>query len=113
MQEGFGAKMAPVGKKFDKVRLPEIAKESGCVYVVNCTVRKQSLVEKVVKNAVLIAREIGPTYLQIYTPCILEIGKKSMEDLKEMRDAENAGESFAYEYYISNEATAYFVAQSE
>jgi pyruvate ferredoxin oxidoreductase beta subunit len=32
MQKGFVAKMAPVGKLFDKVRLPEIARESGCHY---------------------------------------------------------------------------------
>jgi pyruvate ferredoxin oxidoreductase beta subunit len=78
MQKGFVAKMAPVGKLFEKVRLPEIARESGCHYVVNCTVSKPSLVEKVIRNAVLIAREIGPTYLQLYTPCILEIGKNSL-----------------------------------
>ncbi|MFM7840859.1 MAG: thiamine pyrophosphate-dependent enzyme, partial [Nitrospira sp.] len=50
MQKGFVAKMAPVGKLFDKVRLPEIARESGCHYVVNCTVSKPSLVEKVIRN---------------------------------------------------------------
>jgi len=113
MQKGFVAKMAPVGKKFDKVRLPEIAKESGCVYVVNCTVSKPSLVEKVVKNAVLIAREIGPTYLQLYTPCILEIGKNSMEGLQEMRDAEKPGERFAYKEYVSDEAKAFLAELAE
>ena len=113
MQKGFVAKMAPVGKKFDKVRLPEIAKESGCVYVVNCTVSKPSLVEKVVKNAVLIAREIGPTYLQLYTPCILEIGKNSMEGLQEMRDAEKPGERFAYKEYVSDEAKAFLADLAE
>jgi pyruvate ferredoxin oxidoreductase beta subunit len=71
MQKGFVAKMAPMGKKFDKVRLPEIARESGCHYVVNMTVSQPGRVEKVIKNAVYIAREIGPTYLQLYTPCIL------------------------------------------
>ena len=113
MQKGFVAKMAPVGKKFDKVRLPEIAKESGCVYVVNCTVSKPSLVEKVIKNAVYIAREIGPTYLQLYTPCILEIGKNSMEGLQEMRDAEKPGERFAYKEYISDEAKAFLADLAE
>src|SRR5207247_11250987 len=115
MQKGFVAKMAPVGKKFDKVRLPEIAKESGCVYVVNCTVSKPSLVEKVVKNAVLIAREIGPTYLQLYTPCILEIGKNSMEGLQEMLDAEKPGDRFAYKADVSDEANAFLaeLAQNE
>jgi pyruvate ferredoxin oxidoreductase beta subunit len=113
MQKGFVAKMAPVGKKFDKVRLPEIARESGCAYVVNCTVSKPSLVEKVVRNAVLIAREIGPTYLQLYTPCILEIGKNSMEGLQEMRDAEKPGERFNYKEFISDEAKAFLADLAE
>jgi len=113
MQKGFVAKMAPMGKQFDKVRLPEIARESGCVYVVNCTVSKPSLIEKVVKNAVLIAREIGPTYLQLYTPCILEIGKNSMEGLQEMRDAEKPGERFAYKEYISDQAKAFLADLAE
>ena len=104
MQKGFVAKMAPVGKLFDKVRLPEIARESGCHYVVSCTVSKPSLVEKVVRNAIVIAREIGPTYLQLYTPCILEIGKNSMEGLQEMRDSEKPTELFAYKEYISDAA---------
>ena len=104
MQKGFVAKMAPVGKLFDKVRLPEIARESGCHYVIQCTVSKPSLVEKVVRNAVMIAREIGPTYLQLYTPCILEIGKNSMEGLQEMRDSEKPTERFAYREYISEPA---------
>jgi pyruvate ferredoxin oxidoreductase beta subunit len=104
MQKGFVAKMAPVGKLFDKVRLPEIARESGCHYVVQCTVSKPSLIEKVVRNAVMIAREIGPTYLQLYTPCILEIGKNSMEGLQEMRDSEKPTERFAYKEYVSESA---------
>src|SRR5512132_118506 len=107
MQKGFVAKMAPVGKLFDKVRLPEIARESGCHYVVNCTVSKPSVVEKVIRNAVLIAREIGPTYVQLYTPCILEIGKNSMEGLQEMRDSEKPGERFQYKEFITDEAKKY------
>jgi pyruvate ferredoxin oxidoreductase beta subunit len=104
MQKGFVAKMAPVGKKFDKVRLPEIAKEAGCHFVVQCTVSKPSLVERVVRQAIMVAREIGPTYLQLYTPCILEIGKNSMEGLQEMRDAEKPNERFAMKEYVSEPA---------
>jgi pyruvate ferredoxin oxidoreductase beta subunit len=107
MQKGFVAKMAPVGKQFEKVNLPEIARESGCCYVVMCTVSKPNLVEKVIKNAVLLAREVGPTYLQIYTPCILEIGKDSMEGLQEMRDSERPGERFKYKEYITDGAKKY------
>jgi pyruvate ferredoxin oxidoreductase beta subunit len=107
MQKGFVAKMAPMGKAFDKVRLPEIARESGCHYVVTCTVSKPSLVEKVIKNAVLVARELGPTYVQLYTPCILEIGKDSNEGLQEMRDSEKPTGRFALRQYISEPAQQY------
>lgn len=113
MQKGFVAKMAPVGKLFDKVRLPEIAKESGCHYVVQCTVSKPSLVERVIRNAVMIAREIGPTYLQLYTPCILEIGKNSMEGLQEMRDSEKPAERFAYKEFISEPAKQFLAEMAE
>jgi pyruvate ferredoxin oxidoreductase beta subunit len=52
----------------------------------------------------MISREIGPTYLQLYTPCILEIGKNSMEGLQEMRDSEKPTERFAYKEYMSEPA---------
>jgi pyruvate ferredoxin oxidoreductase beta subunit len=106
-QKGFVAKMAPAGKRFEKIRLPEIARESGCHYVAVMTVSKPNRVEKAIKQGVLIAREVGPTYLQLYTPCILEIGKQSMEGLAEMRDSEGPGERFEFKEYISDEAKQY------
>jgi pyruvate ferredoxin oxidoreductase beta subunit len=104
MQKGFVAKMAPAGKNFDKVRLPEIAREAGCHYVAMLTVSKPNRVEKAIRNAVMVAREIGPTYIQLYTPCILEIGKQSMEGLDEMKDAESIGGRFVMKEYISEQA---------
>ena len=104
MQKGFVAKMAPGGKHFDKVRLPEIAREAGCHYVAMLTVSKPNRVEKAIKNAILVAREIGPTYVQLYTPCILEIGKQSMEGLDEMKEAESIGGRFVMKEFISDEA---------
>jgi len=103
MQRGFVSKMAPVGKLFDKVRLPEIARESGCHYVACLTVSKPNRVEKALKNAILVSREFGPTFLQLYTPCILEIGKQSMEGLDEMKDAESIGGRFVYKEYMTDE----------
>ena len=101
------AKMAPKGKLFDKIRLPEIARESGCHYVAMLTVSRPFLVEKVIRSAVYVAREIGPTYVQFYTPCLLELGKQSMEGLQEMRDAEASGSRFEFKEYVSDEAKAY------
>jgi pyruvate ferredoxin oxidoreductase beta subunit len=62
---------------------------------------------------VLIARELGPTYLQLYTPCILEIGKNSMEGLQEMRDSEKPTERFAYKEYISEPAKQFLADLAE
>jgi pyruvate ferredoxin oxidoreductase beta subunit len=75
------------------------------------TVSKPGLVERVLKNAVYIAREIGPTYIQLYTPCILEIGKNSMEGLQEMRDSEGKEGRFAFKEYITDEAKQYLASR--
>jgi len=104
MQKSFVAKMAPKGKQFDKVNLPQIAFEAGCHYVVIMTASKPNRVEQAIKNAVYVAREIGPTYIQIYTPCILEIGKQSMEGLDEMKDSESIGGRFGYKEWVTDEA---------
>jgi len=103
MQRGFVSKMAPVGKLFDKVRLPEIARESGCHYVACLTVSKPNRVEKVIKNAIYVSRVFGPSFVQLYTPCILEIGKQSMEGLDEMKDAESIGGRFVFKEYMTDE----------
>ena len=106
MQKGFVAKMAPKGKKFNKVRLVEIAREAGCVYSTMLTVSKPNRVEEVINHAVEIAWEVGPTFVQLYTPCILEIGKQSMEGLDEMKDSEKIGGRFVARSYVTDEAQA-------
>jgi pyruvate ferredoxin oxidoreductase beta subunit len=104
MQKGFVAKMAPHGKKFEKVRLLEIAREAGCAYAIMLTVSKPNRVEEAIQNAVYIAREVGPTFVQLYTPCILEIGKQSMEGLDEMKDSEQIGGRFVSKQFVTDEA---------
>jgi len=52
----------------------------------------------------MVAREIGPTFVQLYTPCILEIGKQSMEGLDEMKDSEQIGGRFVQKEYVTDEA---------
>lgn len=112
MQKGFVAKMAPMGKRFEKVRLPEIAFESGCHYVAVLTVSKPNRVEQAIRRAVFVAREFGPTYVQLYTPCILEIGKQSMEGLDEMKDSESIGGRFVMRELMTDEVKA-FVKEKE
>ncbi|TNF45179.1 MAG: ferredoxin oxidoreductase [Epsilonproteobacteria bacterium] len=98
-------KMAPTGKKFEKVPMWELATTSGCHYSVNMTASAPKAVAKAVREAVLVAREIGPTFINIYTPCILEIGLSANEGLGEMK----AGDKHRFEFYkhVSPEAEAY------
>ena len=67
--EGKVLNMAPMGKQFPKLPIFDIAKISGCAYAARVTVASPHKVGNAVRKAILIAREIGPTYVQIYTPC--------------------------------------------
>jgi pyruvate ferredoxin oxidoreductase beta subunit len=98
-------KMAPTGKKFEKVPMWKLATTSGCHYSVNMTASAPKAVAKAVREAVLVAREIGPTFLNIYTPCILEIGLSANEGLGEMKD-QDKGRFEAYKH-VSPEAEEY------
>ncbi|HSW38223.1 MAG TPA: thiamine pyrophosphate-dependent enzyme [Acidobacteriota bacterium] len=68
-QCGAVLNMAPTGKKFGKINLPELAKSSGCAYVAVVSVARPKNIGTRLRKAVLIAREIGPAYIQIHTPC--------------------------------------------
>jgi len=95
-------KMAPKGKVFEKVPMWEIAVTSGCHYSVKMTVSAPKKVQKVIKEAIYIAREVGPTYVQLYTPCILEIGLDANEGLGEMKEQDK--DRFSDFKYVSEAA---------
>ena len=97
-------KMAPKGKVFDKVPMWELAVTSGCAYSVKLTASAPKKVAKVLKEAIFIAREVGPTYIHLYTPCILEIGLGAHEGLWEMKEQDKG--RFEDFRYVSPEAEA-------
>ncbi|MCX8075444.1 MAG: thiamine pyrophosphate-dependent enzyme, partial [Aquificaceae bacterium] len=100
--KGHVFKMAPKGKQWDKVPFWQIAIDSGCHYVARLTVSSPKRVETVIKKAIYVAREVGPTYVHLYTPCILEIGLNSDQGLDEMRQRDK--ERFAFFEYVSEPA---------
>ena len=106
---GAVLKMAPLGKKFDKIDMPELAKTAGCAYVAVVVPNNPKRVENTIKKAVLIAREIGPTYIQAYTSCNIEY---AIPTDKVMEDA-NAVEKDRYQFteYISDEAKEYLASK--
>ncbi|MCS6998180.1 MAG: thiamine pyrophosphate-dependent enzyme [Aquificaceae bacterium] len=100
--KGHVFKMAPKGKQWEKVPFWQIAIDSGCHYVARLTVSSPKRVETVIKKAIYVAREVGPTYVHLYTPCILEIGLNSDDGLDEMRQRDK--ERFAFFEYVSEPA---------
>ena len=102
-------KMAPLGKKFEKIDMPELAKVAGCHYVAVVVPNNPRRCENAIKKAVLIAREVGPTYIQAYTSCNIEY---AIPTEKVMEDA-NAVEKDRYKFteYISDEAKEYLATE--
>ncbi|MEW6660778.1 MAG: thiamine pyrophosphate-dependent enzyme [Bacillota bacterium] len=104
-KQGQVLNMAPVGKQFPKIPVFEMAKVSGCAYAVRVTVASPRKVGRAVRNAILVAREIGPTYIQIYTPCPTNLKFPPNRTLEVAREAEK--DYYAYEEFVTEEAANY------
>lgn len=98
--------MAPKGKKFSKIQMPEIARESGCAYVAAISPANPRKLEKVVKRAILVAREVGPTYIQIFAPCPTNYKFKNNETIQKIKEREKDG-TYVMREYITQEAQEY------
>jgi len=103
--------MAPKGKKFSKIQLPEIAKEAGCAYVAAISPANPRKLEKTIKRAILVAREVGPTYVQIFAPCPTNYKFKNNETIQKIKDREKDG-TYIMREYITPEAQE-FLAKVE
>ncbi|MFW6244507.1 MAG: thiamine pyrophosphate-dependent enzyme [Fibrobacterota bacterium] len=109
--EGKVHNMAPLGKKFPKIPVFEMAKTSGCVYCAKVTVANSRKLGAVINKAVLVAREVGPTYVQVYTPCPTNLKFAPDQTIKIARDAEKS--YYAFEEYITEDASSYLKSLSE
>lgn len=104
-KEGQVLNMAPGGKKFPKIPVFEIAKVSGCAYAAKVTVASPQMIGKAVNRAILVARQVGPTYLQIYTPCPTNLKFPPDQTVRVAAEAEKG--YYAVEEFITNEAAQY------
>ncbi|TYT76051.1 thiamine pyrophosphate-dependent enzyme [Desulfobotulus mexicanus] len=104
--QGAVLNMAPTGKKFPKLSLPEIAQTCGCAYVAAASPAKPKQLAKVVRRAILVAREIGPTYVQLYSPCPTNYKFNPKETVSLIKQREKDG-LYQSKEYISQEAKAF------
>jgi pyruvate ferredoxin oxidoreductase beta subunit len=82
-----------------------MAKIAGCAYVATVVPNNPRRVESVIKKAVLIAREVGPTYIQAYTSCNIEYAIPTDKVMEDAKNVEN--DRYAFTEYISDEAKQY------
>lgn len=101
--------MAPKGKNFPKIPVFEMAETSGCAYGAKVTVGNPKKLGEVVNRAILIAREIGPTYVQIYTPCPTNLKFSPAETLKVAKEAQKG--IYEFREFYSAEAERFLSAQ--
>ncbi|MBT9160361.1 MAG: Oxalate oxidoreductase subunit beta [Chloroflexi bacterium] len=87
-RQGVVVNMAPLGKKFPKVPLHEVAKVAGCAYVATATPARARRLGQMVRRAILVAREIGPAYVQIFCPCSTNYKFPPAESLKRAKETE-------------------------
>ncbi|NJL18516.1 MAG: ferredoxin oxidoreductase [Nitrospira sp.] len=102
---GAVLKMAPLGKKFEKMDMLQMAKVAGCAYVATVVPNNPRRVESVIKKAVLIAREVGSTYIQAYTSCNIEYAIPTDKVMEDAKTVEN--DRYQFTEYVSEEAKQY------
>ncbi len=83
---GVALNMAPTGKKYPKNPMVELAKTAGCAYVGSATAAHARQLGKMVRKAILVAREIGPTYIQVLAPCATNYKFSPSETLKRAKE---------------------------
>ncbi|MBS4022631.1 MAG: ferredoxin oxidoreductase [Dethiobacter sp.] len=111
-QQGAVLNMAPKGKNFPKISLPEIAREAGCAYVAVTSPAQPKRLEKMVRRAILAAREVGPTYVQIFAPCPTNYKFKPQETISLIKKREKEGTHKTREY-ISPQAQEFLAMVEE
>lgn len=107
--KGSVLKMAPTGKKFDKIAMPDLARTAGCAYVAVVVPNNPKRVENTIKKAVLVAREVGPTYIQAYTSCNIEYAIPTDKVLEDAKEVEN--DRYQFKEYITDEAREFLATK--
>ncbi len=103
--QGKVLKMAPRGKKDEKMDIIGLAKVAKLDYIARVVPTNPARVARTVRRAVLVAREFGSTYVQAYTSCNIEYSIPTPDVMKDAFAVES--ERYGFEEIISDRAKAY------
>lgn len=110
--EGAVLNMAPKGKKFAKISMPTLARESGCPYVATVTPANPNKLAKSIRRAILVARELGPSYVQAFAPCPTNFKFKPSETISMIKQRQKEG-TYKTTEFVSEEAQELFACLEE
>ncbi len=105
-QKGMVMKMAPHGKKFEKMDMLGLAKTAGIAYTARIAPTNPTRVANTVRKAILIAREVGPTFIQAYTSCNIEYAIPTPKVMEDARTVEK--DRYQFLEYYSDEAKTFW-----
>ncbi|HSV75745.1 MAG TPA: thiamine pyrophosphate-dependent enzyme [Bacteroidales bacterium] len=108
-KKGEVVKMAPIGKQFEKIDMLGLARTSGVAYIARLTPVNPTRIISTIRKAILVAREIGPTYVQAYTSCNIEYSIPPDKVMDDARQVEQDRYSFIEE--MSDEARRYLESE--
>lgn len=103
-RKGAVLKMAPLGKKFEKMDMIGLAKTAGVSYIARVVPTSPGRVITTIRRAVLVAREVGPAYVQAYTSCNIEYAIPTAKVLDDARAVEK--DRYSFVEFMSDEAKA-------
>jgi pyruvate ferredoxin oxidoreductase beta subunit len=103
--KGKVLKMAPRGKKDEKMDMIGLAKVAKLDYIARLAPTNPARVARTIRRAILVAREFGSTYVQAYTSCNIEYSIPTPDVMKDAFEIEK--DRYGFEEIISDRAKEY------
>lgn len=104
-EQGKVLKMAPRGKFQGKIDAMGLAKVAGVDYICRIAPTNPARVVRTVRRAIMVAREIGHSYIQAYTSCNIEYSIPTPDVMKDAFEVEK--DRYGFEEILSPRAKEY------
>ena len=104
-------KMAPRGKFGEKVDAVGLAKVAGVDYIARLAPTNPARVVRTIRRAIMVAREVGHSYVQAYTSCNIEYSIPTPDVIQDAFDVEK--DRYGFEEYVSPAAKEYLQDMGE
>ena len=109
--QGKVLKMAPRGKFGEKMDVLGLAKVAKVDYIARLAPTNPARVVRTIRRAIMVAREVGHSYVQAYTSCNIEYSIPTPDVMKDAFEVEK--DRYGFEEYVSPAAKEYLQDMGE